>query len=218
MLDASGRLILCQHGDRRIALLNAGLKTPTSLFVTLAEHFEGKKFNSPNDLHIKSNGDIYFTDPPYGLPNDSAREIKFNGVYKVDSKGEVVLLVDSLTRPNGIALSLDEKTAYVANSDPEKAVWYRYKLDSLGNFTDGSIFYDASYLVKTEKGLPDGLKVHKNGNVFATGPGGVLILSPEGKHIATIRTGVAAANCAFDTEQKYLYITATDMLMRVALK
>lgn len=217
-LNASRRLILCQHGDRRVAMLNARLKTPAGLFVTLAESFDGKKFNSPNDLHIKSNGDIYFTDPPYGLPNDSAREIEFNGVYKVNAKGDVVLLVDSLTRPNGIALSLDEKTAYVANSDPEKAVWYSYKLDSNGNFTNARLFFDATYLTKTEKGLPDGLKVHKSGNIFATGPGGVLIFTPEGKHIATIRTGAKAANCAFDTEQKYLYITATNMLMRVALK
>jgi len=218
MLDGSGRLILCQHGDRRIALLNADLKTPSSLFTTLADNYKAKKFNSPNDLHIKSNGDIYFTDPPYGLPNDSAREIEFNGVYKVNDIGEVTLLIDSLTRPNGIALSLDEKTAYVANSDPKKVVWYRYKLDSLGNFTDGSLFFDATHLSLTEKGLPDGLKIHKSGNIFATGPGGVLIITPEGKHIATIRTGAKAANCAFDTEQKTLYITATDMLMRVALK
>ncbi len=218
MLDGSGRLILCQHGDRRIASLNTDLKTPSSLFTTLADNYKAKKFNSPNDLHIKSNGDIYFTDPPYGLPNDSAREIEFNGVYKVNDIGEVTLLVDSLTRPNGIALSLDEKTAYVANSDPEKVVWYRYKLDSLGNFTDGSLFFDATHLSLTEKGLPDGLKIHKSGNIFATGPGGVLIITPEGKHIATIRTGAKAANCAFDTEQKTLYITATDMLMRVALK
>ena len=217
-LDASGKLLLCQHGDRRIALLNASLKTPASSFVTLVDRFEGNKFNSPNDLHIKSNGDIYFTDPPYGLVNDSAREIEFNGVYKVNDIGEVVLLVDSLTKPNGIALSFDEKTAYVANSDPDKAIWYQYKLDSLGNFTDASLFYDATYLVKTEKGLPDGLKVHKSGTVFASGPGGILIFTAEGMHIATIRTGVAAANCAFDTEQKYLYITATSMLMRVALK
>ncbi len=218
MLDASGKLILCQHGDRRLAMLNAGLTTPSSLFVTIADRFDNKKFNSPNDLHIKSNGDIYFTDPPYGLPNDSAREIEFNGVYKVNDIGEVTLLVDSLTRPNGIALSLDEKTAYVANSDPEKTVWYTYKLDSLGNFTDARLFYDATYLSNTEKGKPDGLKVHKSGNIFATGPGGVLIFTPEARHIATIRTGAKAANCAFDTEQKYLYITATDMLMRVALK
>jgi len=218
MLDASGRLILCQHGDRRIALLNASLKTPASLYVTLAESFDGKKFNSPNDLHIKSNGDIYFTDPPYGLSNDSAREIKFNGVYKVNNIGKVTLLVDSLTRPNGIALSLDEKIVYIANSDSKNVVWYRYQLDSLGEFYEGKVFYDANYLSETEKGMPDGLKVHKSGNIFATGPGGVLIFTPEAKHIATIRTGTRAANCAFDKEQKYLYITATDMLMRVRLK
>ena len=217
-IDAEGDLVLCQHGDRRLAILKSGFHNPVSEFITLTDNFEQKKYNSPNDLAIKSNGDIYFTDPPYGLKDEINREIKYNGVYRLKPNGEVDLLVDTITMPNGIALSPDEKTLYIANSDPSKAMWYSFKLDSTGKLTDPSIFFDARSLTKTNVGLPDGLKVHKNGTVFATGPGGVFILSPSGKQLGIIRTGKATANIAFDTDYKYLYLTTTDRLLRVKLK
>jgi gluconolactonase len=217
-LDSEGDLVLCQHGDRRIASLKSGLKNPVGEYITLADKYNGKKFNSPNDMAIKNNGDIYFTDPPYGLKDEKKREIKFNGVYKVSQNGEVVLLADSLSFPNGLAFSPDEKTIYIGNSDPKKAVWYSYELDEKGRFTKPSIFFDATSYIKNVPGLPDGLKVHKSGVIFGTGPGGIFIISPQGKLLAIIHTSKATANCAFDSDQKYLYMTTTDRLMRVKLK
>jgi len=218
MLDSEGDLVLCQHGDRRVATLKTGVQNPLPEFITLADKFDGKKFNSPNDLAIKSNGDIYFTDPPYGLKDEKDKEIKFNGVYKVNQNGEVSLLIDSLTRPNGIAFSPDEKTLYVGNSDPDKIFVYSFQLDAKGNLSMPKIFFDATELAKAGPGLPDGMKVHKSGIIFTTGPGGVLLLSPKGKLLGIIHTSKSTANIAFDADQKYLYLTTTDRLLRVKLK
>ena len=217
LLDPEGDLLICQHGDRRIALMNSGLDSPKNQFVTISGKFDGKKFNSPNDLALDNMGILYFTDPPYGLPEQTAGEIGVNGVYRVKPNGEVTLLVDSLTRPNGIGLALDQKTLYINNSDPDKAYLYSYEIID-GKLVNGKVLFDSNGLMKTGKGLPDGLKVHSSGNIFATGPGGVLIISPEGKLLATIATGRATANCAFDKGEKYLYMTSTDLLMRVKLK
>jgi gluconolactonase len=219
ILDSEGDLILCQHGDRRIASLKSGVQNPISEYINLADKYKGKKFNSPNDLAIKSNGDIYFTDPSYGLKDETKREIKFHGVYKLNPNGEVTLLLDSLTWPNGIAFSIDQKTIYIANSDPEKAVWYAYQVDQNGLLKDGKLFFDATEMAKKgEPGLPDGLKVHKSGTIFATGPGGVYLFSPKGEKLGMIKTSKATANCAFDKDQKYLYLTTTDRLLWVKLK
>ena len=218
-LDSEGDLILCQHGDRRIASLTSGVENPQSSFITMAGNFDGKKFNSPNDLAIKSNGDIYFTDPSYGLKDKSKREIDFHGVYKLTPGGVVSLLLDSLSWPNGIAFSPDEKTLYLANSDKDKAVWYNYKIDANGKLKDGKILYDATKASKNgEVGLPDGMKVHKDGTIFATGPGGIYLISPKGEKLGRIKTSKATANCAFDKDQKYLYMTTTDRLLRLKLK
>jgi gluconolactonase len=218
-IDSEGDLILCQHGDRRIALLTSGIQNPKSEYTTLANKYNEKKFNSPNDLAIKSNGDIYFTDPPYGLKDPAKREIKFNGVYKLATDGEVALLLDSLSSPNGIAFAPDEKTIYIANSDPAKAVWYAYKVDDKGLLKDGKIFFDVTKMAKNgEPGLPDGLKIHKSGTIFATGPGGVYLFSPKGEELGIIKTSKATANLAFDKDQKYLYMTTTDRLLRLKLK
>jgi gluconolactonase len=218
-LDLEGDLILCQHGDRRVAALLSGIQNPKSEYTTLIDNYKGKKFNSPNDLVIKSNGDIYFTDPSYGLKEPSKREIKFHGVYRLNPNGEVVLLVDSLSWPNGIAFSPDEKCLYIANSDKTKAVWYAYRVDKDGLLKDGKIFFDVSDAVaKGEIGLPDGLKINKSGVIFATGPGGVYLFSPKGEKLGLIKTSKATANCAFDKEQKYLYLTTTDRLLRLKLK
>ena len=219
-LDADGSLIMCQHGDRRVAKFTGSLSDPSPLFETIADRYQGKRFNSPNDLAIHSNGDIYFTDPPYGLANqdeDSLKEISFNGVYKVSKSGEVLLLDSTLTRPNGIAFSPDEKTLYVANSDPEMAVWYAYDV-TLDGVDNKRLFFDATSMVPTGAGLPDGLKVNQEGILFATGPGGVLVLQPDGTHLGTILTELATANCAFGPEEKSLYMTTDDYLTRISLK
>lgn len=222
-LDAAGRLVLCQHGDRQVGRMDAPLGAPAPRFTTLAGNFEGKKFNSPNDLAFDRAGNLYFTDPPYGLERnvqDPAKEIPFQGVYRRNVDGSIQLLVDTITRPNGIALSPDEKTLYVANSDPAKAYWLAFDLAADGKLANARVLYDATALVgkEGEAGLPDGFKVSKSGLLFATGPGGVWVLTPQGKALGKIRTLQATANCGFDKQEGALYITADAYLMRVKLK
>lgn len=224
-LDPSGRLVLCQHGDRRVARLDAMLGPggpPTGddkKFTTLADRYMGKRFNSPNDAAYKSNGDLYFTDPPYGLlklNNDPAKELYHNGVYRLSKGGELTLLVKEMSFPNGIAFSPDEKTLYVANSDPQKAIWMAFPVQDDGTLGEGRVFFDATPWAKAmKKGLPDGMKVDRAGNLFATGPGGVHIFSPEGVHLGCFNTGEATANCGWGDDGSTLYITADMFLARV---
>lgn len=216
-LDPGGKLVLCQHGDRRLASLSAPLDAPQATYTTLADRYEGKRFNSPNDVAIRTNGDYFFTDPPYGLPQNVEQEIPFQGVYKL-SDGKVSLLVDSLTRPNGIAFMPGEKTIIVANSDKDKARWYAYDLAGNDSLVNGRIFYDATEAAKSESGLPDGLKVDKDGNVFATGPGGVWIFNRDGKVIGKIKIPVATANCAFSDDGKTLFMTSDNYLLRLRMR
>jgi gluconolactonase len=221
LLDSEGRLVLCQHGDRRVARLDAPLTAPEPIFTTLAERYEGKRFSSPNDAVFDSRGALFFTDPPYGLPEgpgDPAQEMPFNGVYRLGVDGVVTLLTDDLSRPNGIALSPDEQTLYVANSDPERAIWMAYDLLPSGRIENGRVFFDATELMADRPGLPDGLKVDEAGNLFATGPGGVLVFSPDGRHLGTIQTTQATANTAFDREGTTLYMTADSYLLRIRLR
>ena len=212
-LDKAGKLILCQHGDRRVSRLDDGK------FTTLADKYDGKRLNSPNDLAYKSNGDLYFTDPPYGLPlieKDPKKELDFQGVYRLDPKGKLTLLTKEMSRPNGIAFSPDEKTLYVANSDPEKAYWKAFPVKEDGTLGEGKVLFDTTEWVKAKKpGLPDGLKVDKAGNLFATGPGGVIVLDKTGKHLGTLATGVPTANCGWGDDGSTLYITADKRLVRV---
>ena len=218
-LDAVGNLILCQHGERQVGKMLASLDAPRSEFEALATGYQGKRFNSPNDLVYNSTGQLFFTDPPYGMDPWDEKQLDFQGVYRLDADGKVNLLVDTLSRPNGIALSPDQNTLYIAQSDPEKARYYAYDLDENGNVISGKVFFDATSLrSETRKGLPDGLKVHSSGILLATGPGGVLVISPEGKHLGTILTENGTANCGFDSGEKYLYMTADSYLMRIALK
>jgi gluconolactonase len=215
--DRQGRLILCQHGNRKIARREADGK-----IVTVADHFRARRFNSPNDVVAKSNGDLYFTDPPYGLVknmDDVAKELQFQGVYRWSAADKrVSLLTSNMSRPNGLAFSPDEKTLYVANSDPTNAVWMAFPLKADGTVEAGRVFFDATSLTAGRKGLPDGLKVDSRGNLWATGPGGVLIFSPQGKHLGTLATGEATANCAWGDDGSTLYITADMYLCRVRTK
>jgi gluconolactonase len=221
-IDAQGRLVLCQHGDRRIARLDAPLTDPKPVFTTLADRYEGKRLSSPNDLVFDSHGVLYFTDPPYGLPHgpgDPTQEIPFNGVYRLGPDGVVTLLTDSLSRPNGIGLSPDEHTLYVSNSDSSRAVWMAYDLLPSGGIARARVFFDATALVAdTNPGLPDGLKVDRTGNLFGAGPGGILVFSPDGRHLGTIRTTLATANEAFNSNGTALYMTADSLLLRVRLR
>jgi gluconolactonase len=217
VLDNSGKLVLCQHGDRRLAVMDAPLDAPKATFVTLVDQYDGKKFNSPNDVAVRKNGDYFFTDPPYGMPKNLAQEIPFQGVYKL-SNAKATLLVDSITRPNGIAFSPDEKTLIIANSDPEKAIWYAYDVAENDSLINGRIFYDATEAAKSEPGLPDGLKIDTKGNVFATGPGGVWIFNADGKILGKIKISVPTANCAFSSDEKTLFLTSDNYLLRLGIK
>jgi gluconolactonase len=221
-LDRDGKLILCQHGDRRVARLDSDYKNPKSNFITLADKFDGKRFNSPNDAVVRTNGDIFFTDPPYGLAGqdeDSTKEISFNGVYKIAKDGMVTLLIDSLTRPNGLALSPDEKTLIVANSDPEKAIWYAFDLDEKDSIVQARIFYNVTTNFKMEgMGLPDGVRIDRDGNIFATGPGGIWIFNKDGKVIGKIKLPQATANCELADDGKTLFVTSDMYLLRVKMR
>lgn len=217
LLDNNGKLVLCQHGDRRLARMNTDLSHPLPDFTTLADDYDGKRLNSPNDAVVLGQ-DFYFTDPPYGFEldeNDPAKELPFQGVYRVNPNDAVQLLVDSLTKPNGLAFFPDGKTLLVANSDPARARWYVYTFEQ-DSLRTGRVFYDAT--TAEGPGLPDGLKIDKRGTVFATGPGGVWIFDSSGQVLGKITLPVSAANCALADDDKTLYITADMYLLRVKLR
>lgn len=220
-IDNKGSLVLCQHGNRQVARMNTPLDKPNPQFTTLINRYDGKKLNSPNDCVYSSKGELFLTDPPYGLTtqddSDPLKEIKFNGVYKVKKDGSVILLTDSLSRPNGIALFPGEKRIIVANSDPKKPNWYVWDIKE-DQLTNGKLFYSTIGHNKTWQGLPDGLKVDKNGNVFATGPGGLYIFNKEGKKLGMIRLDNPTSNCTLSQDQKTLYITNNSYVLRVKMR
>lgn len=218
ILDEKGQLISCEHGDRRLSVLTAkGGKR------TLVDNYEGKRLNSPNDACLGPDGKtIYFTDPPYGLPNrweDPLRELDFCGVYRLAPDGTLTLLTKTITRPNGLAFSPDFKTLYVAQSDPEAATWTAFPVKGDGTLGEGRLFYDATAAVKEGlPGLPDGMKVDEKGNLWATGPGGIYIFSPEAKLLGRISTGERTANCTWGNDGTVLYLTADMYLCRIQTK
>jgi len=221
--DNEGNLVLCQHGNRQMGRMDAPLDKPAAVFTSIAATYNGKKFSSPNDAVYNSNGELFFTDPPYGLEthgdDDPKKEISFNGVYKVKKDGKVVLLLDSITRPNGLAFFPGEKKLIIANSDPAKPYWYLYDVGENDSLQNGRIFFDASAAMgKGVHGLPDGLKIDTKGNVFATGPGGVWIFNSEAKLLGKIKLDGPASNCALSPNEKTLYITNDMKLLRVKLR
>jgi len=216
--EPSGTVLLADSGTRIVARLDLATKRKTAV----ASRYGGRRFNSPNDVVRRSDGAVFFTDPPYGLKDldeSPVKELKFNGVYRVDPDGTVHLLDDGLSFPNGIALSPDERTLYVSNSDPARPVWMAYSLDARGAVLDKRVFADASDLVgEASPGLPDGMAVSGDGRIFATGPGGVLVFDADGKRLGRIETGTAVSNCAFGDDGRTLYMSSHTFLARIRVQ
>ena len=213
--DAEGRLVLCQHGDRRIARLDRDGR-----FTVLADRYQGKRINSPNDLVFKSNGDLYFTDPPFGLPkafDDPGKETPFQGVYRLSRDGTLTLLIRDIKAPNGIAFSPDEKTLYVSDVNYERSAWLAYDVQSGGTVANGRVFADASRWKKPPFFGPDGFKVDQQGNLFGARPGGVSVFAPDGRHLGSIETGAPTSNVNWGEDGTTLFITGGSAVYQIRL-
>jgi gluconolactonase len=210
--DKDGTVLVCQHNDRRIARIDKDLH-----LTGVVEKFEGKRFNSPNDLVYRSDGSLYFTDPPFGLlkqDDDPAKELKFNGVFRY-ANGKVTAVIRDLTRPNGIGFSPDQNVLYVSNADARRKVWMRYDVAADGSVSNGRVFADVTS--ETEDGVPDGLKLDSSGNLYGTGPSGVWVYSPDGKLLGKIKPPEVPANLAWGGDGKTLYMTARTGVYRIRL-
>jgi gluconolactonase len=220
LITKKGELLICQHGDRRVAKMDAPLNAPESKFITVAGEYNGKRLNSPNDIFLGASGDLYITDPSYGFERgarDPKKEIPYQGVYKMDKTGKVTLLIDSIAQPNGISIFPGGKKLLVSNSDNRKKIWYIYDITRNGTLANGKIFYDASDV--KEQGICDGFKIDNKGNVFAAGPGGIWIFTKTGKLLGKIKfSGATPSNCAFTPDNKTIYITANSYLFRVKMR
>jgi len=206
--DSGGRLVSAEHGDRRIGRLEK-----TGRKVTLVDRYQGRRLNSPNDLVFRSNGDLYFTDPPFGLPksfDDPRKELPFQGVYKYSKNGK-------LRAPNGIAFSPDEKKLYVSNADPAHAVWTVFDVNPDGTIANAKVLFNGTAWTKSKSGVPDGMKVDREGNIFAAGPGGIHVFAPDGKHLGSIETGVPTGNLAWGENGSSLFIASNTNVFRLKL-
>jgi len=213
--DPAGRLVSAEHGDRRIGRLEANGKK-----ITLVDRYQGKRINSPNDVVFKSSGDLYFTDPPFGLPksyDDPRKETPFQGVFKYSTDGKLTLLTKDFKAPNGIAFSPDEKKLYISNADPMNAVWMVYDVKADGTIANGKVLFNATAWTKSKPGVPDGMKVDREGIIFGAGPGGIHVISPDGKHLGSIETGVPTGNLAWGEDGSSLFITANTNVYRLKL-
>ena len=222
LLDSQKRLVLLQQGDRRVAYMDAPLHAPEPKFITMVDAFMGKRLNSPNDAAYHENGDLYFTDPPYGLnlgENSPHRALSYMGIFALSPNGDMKLIDDTIDFPNGIGFSPDYKSLYIGASDSKKPAWYQFDLDEQGNATNKRTLFDATdFKQKTNApGYPDGMAVHSNGTIFATGPNGVWVFSKGHKLIARINTNKATANCTLSSDESKLFITAHDTLFAVTL-
>lgn len=221
LLDKNGQLVLCQCGNRQMARMDAPLDQPAPKYISLANSYQGKKFNSPNDATFNSKGDLFFTDPPYGLEKhmkDPKKEIAFQGVFRITTTGEVKLISDTITRPNGIAFLPGERTLLVANSDPQKPNWYAFDINEKDSITGSRIFLSAAGQDKSLKGLPDGMKISNTGIVFASGPGGVWIFDKNAKLLGKIRLTESASNVALSDDEKTIYITNDMYIVRLKMR
>ena len=220
--DNDGNLIIAQHGDRRLSIIENSPTTNPN-FETIIDNYDGRRFNSPNDVVVSSNGDIFFTDPTYGFMSlsdwsfdESVKELDFNGVYKYSIKAGLELISNELGMPNGLALSNDERYLFVNSSNTVKEPII-LKID-LENENSSELFFDGTELAKENPGNFDGLKVHSSGNIFTTGPNGILVLSADGKLLANIKFKDMLTNCALDSDENYLYVTGFSFVARIALK
>ncbi|HEX9155766.1 MAG TPA: SMP-30/gluconolactonase/LRE family protein [Nitrospira sp.] len=212
--DAKGRLVLCRHGDRQIGRLEADGRISV-----MADRYDGYRINSPNDLVFKSNGDLYFTDPPFGLPNafDDPDKAPVQGVYRVSKAGTVTRLITDIKAPNGIAFSPDETTLYVSDVDPKRAAWLAYDVKQDGTVTNGRVFFDATRWRKDPFFGPDGFKIDQHGNIFGARPGGLSVIAPDGTLLGTIDTGQPTSNVAWGEDGQTLFITGGSSVYRVRL-
>ncbi|MEZ5286474.1 MAG: SMP-30/gluconolactonase/LRE family protein [Vicinamibacterales bacterium] len=210
--DARGRLTFCQHGDRRVVRIE-----PDGSLTVLADRYQGRRLNSPNDLVFRSNGDLYFTDPIFGLPgafDDPGKELPFQGVFRLTPEGDLTAVITDIRLPNGIAFSPDERTLYVSNSQRSRPVWMAYPVREDGSVGPGREFAEASAWIHPSDGLPDGLEVDRAGHLFATGPGGVHVLAPDGARLGRIVTGVPTGNVAWGPDGT-LYVAANHWILRL---
>lgn len=212
--DANGRLVLCRHGDRQIGRLEAD-----GAIMPLAARYDGYRINSPNDLVFKSNGDLYFTDPPFGLPKvfDDPGKAPVQGVYRVAKDGTVTRLIADIKAPNGIAFSPDEMTLYVSDVDPKRAAWLAYDVKADGTVTNGRVFFDATRWRRDPFFGPDGFKVDEKGNLFGARPGGISVIAPDGMLLGTIETGQPTSNVAWGEDGRTLFVTGGGAVYRIRL-
>ncbi len=212
--DASDRLVLCRHGDRQIGRLEADGR-----IMVLADRFDGHRINSPNDLVFRSNGDLYFTDPPFGLPKvfDDPDKALVQGVYRLARDGTVTRVIADIRAPNGIAFSPDEKILYVSDVDPKRAAWLAYDVKADGTVANGRVFFDATPWRKDPFFGPDGFKVDQYGNLFGARPGGITVIAPDGTLLGTIETGKPTSNVAWGEDGQTLFITGGDSVYRMRL-
>ncbi|MEX2511614.1 MAG: SMP-30/gluconolactonase/LRE family protein [Cyclobacteriaceae bacterium] len=221
LLDPEGNLVLCQHGDRRLARMAAPLDAPEARYETIIGRYMDKPFNSPNDAVYDAQGNLYFTDPPYGLEynmDDPKKGLPFQGVYLFTKEGDLELLLDSISRPNGLAFAEEGKKLIIANSDPENPVWYLYEVSPTGLLEDGRVFYDASEQLKNEKGLPDGLKINSQGTIFATGPGGIWVFDEKGTLLGRMKFNQLTSNVALNDKENTLFVTADSYVVKIDLQ
>jgi gluconolactonase len=214
-IDRDGRLVFCQHGERRIVRRDLDGR-----LTVLVDRYQGKRINSPNDLVFKANGDLYFTDPPFGLPGgyaDSGKELPFQGVYRLTPDGRLTLLTTELSGPNGIAFSPDERTLYVSNADPKRLVWMAYEVKADGTLGVGRVFYDGTKSFAGRLGTADGLKVDARGNLFAVGPGGVYVFAPDATLLGWFDFGGNVGNVAWGEDGSTLFVAANAAVYRIRL-
>ncbi|MGF1508808.1 MAG: SMP-30/gluconolactonase/LRE family protein [Myxococcota bacterium] len=211
-LDGHGRLLICQHGDRRLVRREANGE-----LTVIADAYQGQRLNSPNDVIVSSEGEILFTDPPFGLPDtfeDAHKELEFQGVYSVRAGSEPTLLIEDLRAPNGIALGPDEKTLYITDVDPARPGWWRFPRRADGTLGRGELWMEARPFMKDRPGGPDGIEVDDQGRVFGAGPGGIYVFDAEGRHLGTLLTGEPTGNLEWGDDGRTLYVTANHQLLR----